>query len=55
VTGDEAGKILMVLQGAGEADTWECTRLRVDGLFRFSRNPMYLGVYSTLLASVLYV
>lgn len=31
----------------------ESTRLRVGGLFRFSRNPMYLGVYATLLASVL--
>ena len=31
----------------------ESTRLRVDGLFSVSRNPMYLGVYSTLLASVL--
>ena len=31
----------------------ETTSLRVDGLFRVSRNPMYLGVYSTLLASVL--
>ena len=32
----------------------ERTQLTVDGLFGFSRNPMYLGVYATLLASVLY-
>ncbi len=32
----------------------EPTNLMVDGLFRLSRNPMYLGVYATLLASVLY-
>lgn len=32
----------------------EATRLKTGGLFRFSRNPMYCGVYATLLASVLY-
>ncbi|MFB3880692.1 MAG: isoprenylcysteine carboxylmethyltransferase family protein [Armatimonadota bacterium] len=32
----------------------ETTRLRVNGLFSFSRNPMYLGVYATLAAAVLY-
>ena len=31
----------------------ESTRLRVGGLFRISRNPMYLGMYATLFASVL--
>jgi len=28
--------------------------LRVDGLFKVSRNPMYLGVFTTLLAATLY-
>lgn len=32
----------------------EETSLTQDGLFSFSRNPMYLGVFSTLLATVLY-
>ncbi len=32
----------------------ESTILKVDGLYKFSRNPMYLGVYATILASVLY-
>ncbi len=31
----------------------EGTSLRMGGLFRVSRNPMYLGVYATLLAAVL--
>ena len=32
----------------------ESTRLSVNGLFRVSRNPMYVGVYATLLAAVLF-
>jgi protein-S-isoprenylcysteine O-methyltransferase Ste14 len=32
----------------------EKTGLKTDGLFRLSRNPMYVGVYATLLAAVLY-
>jgi protein-S-isoprenylcysteine O-methyltransferase Ste14 len=32
----------------------ENTNLKVDGVYRFSRNPMYLGVYATILALVLY-
>lgn len=31
----------------------EGTSLRVGGLFLLSRNPMYLGVFATLLASIL--
>ena len=55
-----AGFILLFIGRFGLGDSFrigcpkESTRLRVDGLFRVSRNPMYLGVYSTLLASVLY-
>ena len=32
----------------------EHTRLKVGGLFSVSRNPMYVGVYATVVASVLY-
>jgi protein-S-isoprenylcysteine O-methyltransferase Ste14 len=32
----------------------EATKLRADGLFRLSRNPMYVGVFATLLAACLY-
>jgi protein-S-isoprenylcysteine O-methyltransferase Ste14 len=32
----------------------ENTSLKTNGLFKFSRNPMYVGVYMTILASVLY-
>ncbi len=32
----------------------ERTSLKTTGLFKFSRNPMYVGVYATILASVLY-
>ena len=32
----------------------ESTNLTTDGLFRFSRNPMYLGLYSTIVASIVY-
>jgi protein-S-isoprenylcysteine O-methyltransferase Ste14 len=32
----------------------ERTALKVTGLFRLSRNPMYLGVFATLAASVFY-
>jgi protein-S-isoprenylcysteine O-methyltransferase Ste14 len=32
----------------------EATSLTVNGLFHLSRNPMYVGVFSTLLASFLY-
>ncbi len=32
----------------------EDTRLKTDGLFRLSRNPMYVGMYATMAASSLY-
>jgi protein-S-isoprenylcysteine O-methyltransferase Ste14 len=32
----------------------EQTLLKVEGLFRLSRNPMYVGMYATMVASALY-
>ena len=32
----------------------ELTSLKVDGLFGLSRNPMYVGMYATVVASALY-
>lgn len=32
----------------------EDTRLRTNGLFRLSRNPMYIGMFATVAASALY-
>ena len=32
----------------------ESTSLKTGGLFRFSRNPMYAGMYATVAASVVY-
>jgi protein-S-isoprenylcysteine O-methyltransferase Ste14 len=32
----------------------EDTSLKTDGLFRVSRNPMYVGVYATIVAASLY-
>jgi protein-S-isoprenylcysteine O-methyltransferase Ste14 len=32
----------------------EHTGLKVEGLFRLSRNPMYVGMYATVVASALY-
>ncbi len=54
------GFLLLFIGRLGLADSFrigspkESTRLKVGGLFQFSRNPMYIGVYATLLAGVLY-
>ncbi len=55
-----SGFLLLFLGRLGLADSFrigspkESTRLKVGGLFQFSRNPMYVGAYATLLAAVLY-
>ena len=55
-----SGFFLLFLGRFGLGDSFrigspkEVTHLQTDGLFRFSRNPMYVGVYATILASVLY-
>jgi protein-S-isoprenylcysteine O-methyltransferase Ste14 len=55
-----AGFIVMFIGRLGLGDSFrlgsprESTCLKEDGLFRFSRNPMYVGVYSTIIASILY-
>ena len=54
------GFLLLFIGRLGLADSFrigspkESTRLKVGGLFHFSRNPMYVGVYATILAAVLY-
>jgi protein-S-isoprenylcysteine O-methyltransferase Ste14 len=54
------GFLLLFIGRLGLAESFrvgspnEKTGLKVNGLYRFSRNPMYLGVYTTILACVLY-
>lgn len=55
-----SGFILLFIGRFGLGDSFqigspnESTILKVNGLFKFSRNPMYVGVYETIIASVLY-
>jgi protein-S-isoprenylcysteine O-methyltransferase Ste14 len=55
-----AGYLLLLIGRFGMGNSFrigsprEPTGLKVNGLFAWSRNPMYIGVYATLLAVVLY-
>jgi protein-S-isoprenylcysteine O-methyltransferase Ste14 len=55
-----SGFVLLYLGRLKMADSFrlgtpkEDTSLKRDGLFRLSRNPMYVGVYATIAASCLY-
>jgi len=55
-----AGFMLLFIGRLGLGDSFrigsarESTRLKTHGLFRFSRNPMYLGVDATILACIFY-
>lgn len=55
-----SGFVLLFIGRSGLGDSFrigspkEATTLRAQGLFGLSRNPMYLGVYATLLASFFY-
>lgn len=54
------GFLLLFIGRLGLADSFrigspkESTRLKVNGLFQLSRNPMYVGVYATIFAAILY-
>lgn len=54
------GFVILLIGRIGLGDSFrigsakESTNLKVNGLYSISRNPMYLGVYTTLLASFLY-
>jgi protein-S-isoprenylcysteine O-methyltransferase Ste14 len=55
------GFLLLLIGRLGMAESFrigspkESTKLKVQGLFRFSRNPMYLGVYATILACIIHL
>jgi protein-S-isoprenylcysteine O-methyltransferase Ste14 len=55
-----AGFVLLYLERFRMGDSFrlgtakEETSLKADGLFRLSRNPMYVGMYATITASAFY-